>query len=134
MFELLLQRYEMAFLALGVLGGLMLVQLLVADFYGIKVKHQPGAAVKADHSNFLFRATRTVANTNESIGIFLVLFLVAIFTQADATWTQYSVWTYVLARICYAGCYYADIRLVRSVCFGVSLLGMVTLLGVTVLT
>ena len=63
----ILQTYQYTIYAMGAMSLLLLLQLLVADVVGIRSKHTPGAAVAADHDDLLFRASRTVANTNESI-------------------------------------------------------------------
>ncbi|NKB99901.1 MAG: hypothetical protein GKR90_15575 [Pseudomonadales bacterium] len=63
--------YSASIYAIGATAALMLIQLLVADVLGIIRKHTPGTSVQSGHSDPLFRVTRTVANTNESIGIFV---------------------------------------------------------------
>ena len=114
-------------LALGTVGALLLVQLLVADLIGIKAGHQPGVPVESDHDNLLFRASRAHANTNESIASFVLLALFGIFTTASPAWVNGLSWLYVSARLGHMSCYYLDLRLARSACFGVAvfaLLGM----------
>ncbi len=122
--------YESTILAMGVLAVLMLTQLLVADAVGIKAKHSPGSTVIPNHDDFLFRSTRTVANTNESIAIFLLASIFCIFSQANPTHTAIASWGFVASRAIYAACYYLDFRLLRSTSFGISLLFLVALLVV----
>ena len=55
------QTYAATVTSFGALALLMLVQLLIADFIGIRARHIPGSGVTPDHSNVLFRASRTVA-------------------------------------------------------------------------
>ena len=68
----LAQTYSITIIALGAMAVLMFCQLLIADVIGIRSKHVPGSQVAADHNNIHFRASRTVANTNESIAIFVL--------------------------------------------------------------
>ena len=82
-------QYSLTVAALGALAVLLIVQLIVADAIGIRNKHVPGAAVPSDHNNLLFRATRTVANTNESFSIFVVALLFALLSLASPTAVGY---------------------------------------------
>ena len=68
----IISSYTYTVYAIGSLAFLMLVQLLIADVVGIASKHIPGSLVPSDHSSFLFRSSRVVANTNESIAIFIL--------------------------------------------------------------
>lgn len=125
--------YESTFMALGAMALLMFVQLVFADLVGIKFKHLPGAAIPADHGKLLFRAARTVANTNESIAIFVLAVLFCIFSEAAANHTAYAAWAFVSARLLYALCYYGNVQLLRSVVFGISLLCLLALVVIGVL-
>lgn len=80
-----ISAYSASIYAIGATAVLMQIQLLVADVLGIIRKHTPGTFVQSDHSDPLFRVTRTVANTNESIGIFVCGILFCIFTSASHT-------------------------------------------------
>jgi len=124
----LFHSYAYTVAAVGCQAFLMLCQVLVADIMGIRAKHLPGSAVPVDHSDLLFRATRTVANTNESIAIFILVVLFCLLSGAPPDKTAYAAWTFVLARFLYALCYYFNIQLFRSVMFGISLLAMAGLL------
>ena len=128
MIEALMNSHELTIYSWGALGVLLLVQLLIADVIGITSKHTPGTSPEANHGNALFRATRTVANTNESIAIYLVLVLFCIFNGADATLTGYLSWAYVAGRSIYALCYYFNQRTMRSITFGVTLLVLIGML------
>ena len=112
----------------------MLLQVLAADVVSILRKHPPGTQVVADHGNALFRVVRTVANTNESVAVFLGGLLFCVLSGASPQYTGYAAWTYVLARACYAICYYANVQLLRSVFFGISLLALAALLAVGAFT
>ena len=125
--------YNSALTACVVLAGLMFMQVLIADFAGIKAKHVPGMPVSEGHGSFLFRATRALANTNETLGLFLLLLVAALFLRADATWVNGLVWTYVAARAAHMACYYARWGLPRSVAFGLGLLAQFGLLVVCAL-
>ena len=129
-----LETYQLSLTAMAAVGALMLVQLLVVDVVGIKRRHTPGSPVPADHGDLLFRVTRTVANMNESIAVFLILLLYCVLSGADASYTGIAAWVYFGSRVAYAGCYFADVRVMRSVFFGVSLLALVGLLVVGLAT
>ena len=107
--------------AMGAIGLLLLIQLLVVDIAGIRSGHVPGTPVTAEHGVFMFRATRAHANTNESVAAFVLLCLFGIFSAASASWLNVLVWVYVLGRVAHMICYYADQRMLRSVAFAVSL-------------
>ena len=124
----LVESYSGAALALGAMAVVMLVQVLIADVVGIRRRHLPGSPVAADHADALFRVTRTVANTNESIAIFLAALLFCMLNGADPGHTTYGAWAFVASRIAYAACYYANVQLLRSVCFGLSLLSLLAIL------
>lgn len=125
--EHILSTYSLAINALGAVSVLTLVQLIVADIVGIGRKHVPGTTIAGDHADLLFRVSRTVANTNESIAIFLCALLFCILRSAPAEWTGYAAWGYVIARVAYAACYYADYKTPRSICFAASLLSILAL-------
>ncbi|MBL4672976.1 MAG: MAPEG family protein [Arenicella sp.] len=120
--------YESTILALGSMALLMLVQLLIADVVSIKFKHLPGSSVPTDHNSLLFRSTRTAANTNESIAIFVLAILFCIFSNASPNFTAYAAWGFVGARLTYAGFYYSNRPLLRSLTFVISLLFLLALL------
>lgn len=115
--------------AMGMSGALLLIQLLVVDLAGIKARHRPGTPVEADHGEFLFRATRAHANTNESIAAFTLLALFCVLSAASPGWLNALSWVYVAARVAHMVCYYAGFQLPRSVAFGV---GLVALFGMLV--
>ncbi len=122
------QMYESTILALGAMALLMFAQLIFADMVGIKSKHPPGGLVATDHKNLLFRATRTVANTNESVAIFVLAALFCILSSTSPNLTAYASWGFVAARLLYAVCYYNNFQVLRSVIFGISLLFILALL------
>ena len=113
-------------LAMGAIAGLFLVQIAVVDFFGLRARHKPGTPVEPDHRNFLFRAVRAHANTNESLAAFILLALFGMFSSASPAWINALSWTYVAARLAHMLCYYADLRLARSLSFGI---GLAALLG-----
>jgi len=115
-------------LAMGAIAGLLLVQILVVDVTAIRARHKPGAPVEPDHRNFLFRAVRAHANTNESLAAFILLALFGIFSSAAPAWINALSWVYVAARLAHMLCYYADLRLARSISFGIGLAALVGLL------
>jgi len=119
--------YHLTGLAMGAAGGLLFLQLLVADIAGMKVKRIPGAPIEPDHDSFLFRASRTLGNMNESVSIFIIFTLVGILSGADPVWLGRLAWLYIMARAAYMLCYWLNIKLMRSVFFGVSVLALLGL-------
>jgi uncharacterized MAPEG superfamily protein len=118
--------------ALGMSGALLLTQLVVADVTGIRARHQPGTPVEADHSSFLFRATRAHANTNESIAAFVLLALFGMLSVAAPGWLNALAWIYVAARLAHMVFYYAGAQLARSVAFAAGLAALFGMLIVGV--
>ncbi|HSW14128.1 MAG TPA: MAPEG family protein [Solimonas sp.] len=110
------------------LGFAILAQFLVLDIAGIRSKHVPGTPVTGGHDDFLFRAARAHANTSENLGLYLLSFFCALLLGADPRWTAGAAWTFTAARIAHMGCYYADLRMARSVSFAIGLLAQVALL------
>ena len=126
----IIQIYESSIMALGAMALLMFIQLMFADVVGIKAKHTPGSSILVDHESLLFRSSRVVGNTNESVAIFLIAIPFCILSKASPMLTAYASWGYVAARLFYAGFYYTNLQLWRSVIFGVSMLCLLTLLAV----
>ncbi|GAB5453084.1 MAG: hypothetical protein Hals2KO_34120 [Halioglobus sp.] len=124
----LAQIYGSTFQALGAMALLMLLQVLVADVVGIRARHTPGSLVTANHDDLLFRTSRTVANTNETIAIFLLATLFCVLTSASPAYTAYAAWAFVTCRALYACCYYANLQIARSTVFGLALLCLAALL------
>ncbi|MBL4616211.1 MAG: MAPEG family protein [Robiginitomaculum sp.] len=116
--------YHSTGLAVAVTGFVLFLSLLVADVAGVIAKKTPGVLAKEDHSNFLFRSNRALGNMNESIAIFIIFALIGILSGADAKWLAYFSWVYAGARSAYLFCYWFNIKLLRSICFGVSLIGI----------
>jgi uncharacterized MAPEG superfamily protein len=117
--------YHSTGVALGVVGALLLLQLLVADIAGIKASHKPGMPVAADHNSFLFRASRSLANMNESVAIFIIFAVVGMLSQSNPVWLGRWALLYVAARSAYMLCYWFNIKAARSVCFGFAFLGLI---------
>ncbi|MEN8720122.1 MAG: MAPEG family protein [Oceanococcaceae bacterium] len=124
--------YGFTLVALGLSAGLFLVQLLVADLAGIRAGHKPGNAIPAD-GRFLFRASRAHANLNESFSAFIALVIFGVAIGASATGLNAGAGLYLLGRVAHMLCYYAGWHLLRSVAFGVSLLGLFVMLSVGLL-
>lgn len=113
--------YLLTIWAMAGMATLMLVQILIADFAGIRVGHAPGSPVPADPRSFFFRATRAHANSNESVAIFGLLAVVGILVEAPAGWLNFATVGYVMTRAMYTMAYYANWALFRSIAFGISL-------------
>ncbi|MCF6219882.1 MAG: MAPEG family protein [Robiginitomaculum sp.] len=122
--------YHLTGVAMAAAGALMLLQLLVADAAAIKAKHIPGTPVEPNHENFLFRASRSLANMNESVAVFIIFALVGILSAADPLWLGRLAWVYIAARAAYMLCYWFNIKLMRSVFFGISLFALLGLGGI----
>ena len=125
---LLIAPYHSGLIALLALAALMVTQFLVADVAGIRAKQVPGTPVVGGHGSFLFRATRTYANSNENIGLLLLLVLVCFFTGAKPQSVNAALWMYFATRGVFTVCYYANWRSLRSIAFGASALAQVALL------
>jgi uncharacterized MAPEG superfamily protein len=126
----IIDPYGPVFAAWLCLAAACLVQAIVADVAGIRVRHVPGMPVTGGHDDFLFRAVRAQANTNESLPLFVLLSLAAMFLGANGWLTNVLAWVFVLARVAHMLAYYADQRPLRSVAFGVSFLCLIGLLVV----
>ncbi len=124
--------YASTLWAMGLMGGLLLVQLVVLDVAGIKAGHVPGSSVAGDHDDFFFRATRAHANTNESIAVFILLALFGILHGAAPGWLNLLATIYVAARVGHMLCYYAGIQVLRSLAFVVAFLALTGMLVVGV--
>ena len=124
--------YRATVAALGTMGGLLLLQIVVLDLAGIKAGHVPGAAVTGGHDDFFFRASRAHANTNESLAAFILLALFGILHTVSPGWLNLCAVAFVAARIAHMLCYYADLKLARSASFVVAFLALVGMLVVGV--
>jgi uncharacterized MAPEG superfamily protein len=111
-------------------GGLLLVQAVVADVAGIRAKHTPGMPVTSGHSDFLFRAVRAQANSLENLPAFIVLSLAAMLLGASPQWAGGLAWTFAGARMAHMAAYYSDVRTARSIAFA---LGFLSLIGMLVI-
>lgn len=122
--------YQGLLAASAVLAALVLVQMLVMDLAGMGAKHVPGMPVTDGHGNFHFRATRAHGNTNENLPVQVLLVALAVLTAADPRWSAYAAWTFAAARAGHMLCYYADLRLARSIAFGLGLTAQFALMVV----
>jgi len=128
-----LEEFQLVVAALGGMALLMLIQILVVDILGIRNKHVPGTPVDANHNSLFFRAGRTVANTNESIAVFILAVFFCVLAEASSLLTAYAAWGFVVSRIMYAAFYYSNLKLLRSTVFGISLLFIFALLVIGLL-
>ncbi len=130
--ENLLTAYMPTIATFAIIGGMLLVQLVVADVIGIVQKHVPGTPIPADHSRVLFRAHRAHANTNESIAAFIALTLFALAVTATPYWLNTLSLLYIACRLGHMMCYYANLQTMRSIFFAVSLLALFGILGISI--
>jgi len=121
--------YQMSIWVMGGMGILLLVQVIVADLAGIRAGHRPGFPIESNYRSFLFRASRSYANTNETLGAFILLILVAMFAGVSSTLVNACALIYGLSRGVHMLAYYANISILRSVAFGVSLLALAVMAG-----
>ena len=123
--------YQTVLSAWVTLGGLILVQAIVADVAGVRGKHTPGMPVTMGHDHFLFRAVRAQANTLENLPVFILLSLAAMLLGATTSWAAGFAWLFVVARVAHMCAYYADARKARGIAFA---LGFFALIGLLVLS
>ena len=128
-----LLAYQPTLVACAALAVLIMVQVLVADYASIRAKHVPGMPVTEGHGSFLFRSARALGNTNETLGLFLLLVALAVLFGATARWVNLLVWVYVAARAGHMTFYYARKGLLRSLSFGVGLGAQFALLVLVVM-
>ncbi|MDZ7591167.1 MAG: MAPEG family protein [Rubrivivax sp.] len=114
-------------MALALSGLLLVIQLLVADLTAIRHRHKAGYPIPADSSKFIFRAARAHANTNETIAAFALLALSAMLLSASPAWVNALSIAWLVCRVAHMGFYYANVKLGRSVAFGLSLLALLGL-------
>ncbi len=117
-----LMPYEISIIVLGLTGALSLLQLLAFDFMAIKLKHPPGYPIESSHKNLLFRLSRAHANTNETLGAMIVLFLFALLSLADPVWVNRLMLGYFSMRVIHMLSYYANWKALRGIVFGLSVL------------
>lgn len=127
-----LLAYHSMLVAGAVLAVLIMVQVLVADVAGMRAKHVPGMPVTDGHASFHFRSVRALGNTNETLGLFLLLAALAVALAAPAKWVNALAWTYVAARAGHMGFYYLRMGKARSLAFGLGLAAQFGLLVVVV--
>lgn len=132
MIEYLLPYHGML-LASAVLAALVLAQMLVMDLAGMGAKHVPGMPVTGGHGSFHFRATRAHGNTNENLPVHVLLTVLAVLAAAEPRWSTYAAWTFTAARAGHMAFYYTDLRLARSIAFGLGLTAQFALLVIVLL-
>ncbi|GEM_PF-566744 len=126
------QPYSITLVVLTTLAALMFIQVLVADVAMIRSKHLPGHPVKADHNNFLFRATRAQANTSETVLIYVICALLCMVLSVKPGYANAFSVVYIVGRLGHMLCYYFDFRAFRSLSFAVSMLGIASMLGAVI--
>jgi len=105
---MLLDDYSLSMWGLFIILATVLVQSLVAAL--VKAA-QPGAVPgKIDetlsHASFVFRSSRTIANSLENLPVMLGTAVLALLVQADPFWVAVCIWTYALARLVHMVLYY----------------------------
>jgi len=125
----IVQPYLLSIGCFVAVGGLLLVQLLVADIAGLMKGHVPGSAPDASHESFHFRATRAHANTNESVAAFVLLAFAGIALGASAFWVNWLSVAYCAARVAHMVFYWLKLAPLRSLSF---IVGLGSLFGLLV--
>ncbi len=120
--------YGIAIASLGFAAVLMFIQLVVADVVGIKTGQAPGYPIEANYGAFLFRANRAFSNTNESVSIFVLALAFAVLQTANPFWVNTGALVYLIGRLAHTICYYLNHSLLRSVSFGVAMIGILAIL------
>lgn len=128
------QPYKITILVMGLAGLTFFLQLIVADVMGLKTRHIPGHPIPPDHSDFLFRASRALSNTNESVAIFVLFVGFSILSAANPQWLNISAVVYLVGRIAHMISYYLNLKLCRSISFAVSLIGLAAMFVVGVVS
>lgn len=116
--------YQPSVLVLGAYGFLSLLQLLVADVVAIRRSHEPGTAVTGGHDDFLFRATRAHGNTNETLASVALIAGFSIAVGAAPAFVNGGLGAFLGFRLLHMTAYYLDLRLLRSVAFGLGLVAV----------
>ena len=128
------EAYKLTVLVLGLSGLLFWLQLALVDVLGIKMKHTPGYAIEQNHESILFRANRAFANSNESIGILILLTIFAILSSANPIWLNGLAVAYLIGRVCHMACYYLNLKLLRSASFAISFIALLGMFIVGILS
>lgn len=104
----MLDAYSVAFFGMLVLILTVVIQSLVA---AMSKASQPGAIPgKLDeslsHSSFVFRSSRTFANSLENIAVMLGTSFLAVMVEANIFWTGVVIWVMAISRIIHMVLYY----------------------------
>ena len=122
-----LAGYQWSVLVLGLTGALSLLQLLIFDVMAIKLKHPPGYPIESSHENLLFRLSRAHANTNETMGVMILMFLFSVLSAVDPVWVNRLMVMYFISRVLHMVFYYLGWSALRGVVFGLSILSLLGL-------
>lgn len=125
--------YQSTLIVMALAALLLVVQLIVADLVAIKQRHKAGYPIPADSSQFLFRAARAHANTNESIAAFALLAITGILLAASPRWLNALAMLWLAARAVHMLAYYLNRKPLRSGAFAVSLLALLGMFAAVVL-
>ena len=119
--------YRLTIIVMGIAGFLLVLQVIIADLTAIRHKHKAGYPIPADSTTFLFRSARTHANTNESIAAFALLAVAGMLSSAPPTWINGLSAAWLVSRLAHMAFYYSNVKLPRSIAFGVSLMALLGL-------
>jgi len=130
----IIEPYKLTVLVLGLTGFLFWIQLAIVDIIGIKQKHTPGFSIEQSHNSFIFRANRALSNSNESIGILILLALFAMLSSANPAWLNGFAIAYLVGRVAHMSFYYLNLKLLRSAAFAISFIALLGIFIVGVLS
>ncbi len=130
----IIEPYKLTVLVLGLTGFLFWIQLAIVDVIGIKQKHIPGFSIEQSHNSFIFRANRAFSNSNESIGILILLALFAMLSSANPAWLNGFAIAYLVGRVAHMSCYYLNLKLLRSAAFAISFIALLGMFIVGILS
>ena len=119
--------YSSVLAAWVVVALMYLLQAIVADLTGVRMKHTPGMAAPGGHDDFLFRVNRAQANTNENLPVFILVTSAAILLGHSPGMTGNCAWAFVAGRGVHMLAYYADLRPVRSAGFVIGFIAITVL-------
>ena len=120
----LVLAYKPSILVLGLTGFTFFIQLLIADIVSIRQGHTPGTIVEQSHDNILVCASRVFAKSNETLGILVLFMSFAILSSANPFWINSFAVVYLIGRWGHMICYYANLKLLRSISFVISAIGL----------
>lgn len=102
--------YRLAIVALAVLCLMVLIQTVLGVIFGMIVgREEPGGKYVGGYDEFGFRTLRTHLNSTETLAVFAISLLLALFAKVSPEWVNGLAILYVATRILYWILYYAGV-------------------------